>query len=383
MKRNILVCNAHDMDGGAGLSCAVTIEVLVKAGYNVVLVSGSKGKMTDILSKHGIHIIYCHFPGWFPMPINGKRMNLVQRIKSIFRGLKMEFASVFKIEKKLKLMGFRPDLVYTNTIVFPIGVHLANIYHVPHIYHIREYGYEDFRMYFVLGKKFSSFLANRSTVKALCISKGVQKVWTDFFKGKTELVYNGIQNLNAHFVKRVFNGEIFKIILVGRLSEEKGQEFVIQRLAEIVTGTERKISIDFWGDGKDKDKLEKLVENLNLSEIVHFCGFSDHIDYSKYHLAIMSSRSEGFGRTTVEYMFNSIPVVGYDGGATPELIIDKVTGRLYKTSEEFKECIMDALSTYSDYQDYAEKAFKYACENFSLEKYMAKILDVFKRQWNN
>lgn len=382
MKKNILVCNAHDLNGGAGISCATTIEILVNAGYNVALVSGSKGKMEVFFNKHKIPIIYSHFPCWFPMPNNGKKMNMVQRFKFILRSLKAECTSIYNIRRKLKSMRFHPDLIYTNTICFPIGTHLANIYHVPHIYHIREYGYEDFKMYFVLGRKFSSFLANKNTVKALCISKGVQKAWADFFKGKTELLYNGIPNLNPCFVKREFDGNKLNVILVGRLSEEKGQEFVIQRLAEIITKTKCQLSIDFWGNGKDKEKLEKLVEDLKLSEIVKFCGFSNHIDYSKYHLAIMSSRSEGFGRTTVEYMFNSIPVIGCDGGATPELIKDKVSGRLYKTTEEFNECIMNALSSYSEYQNYAKYAFKYACENFSIEKYKTNILDVFKRQLN-
>ena len=39
MKKNILVINDHDLDCGAGLSCASTMEILANAGYNVVNVS--------------------------------------------------------------------------------------------------------------------------------------------------------------------------------------------------------------------------------------------------------------------------------------------------------------------------------------------------------
>lgn len=382
MKKNILVFNAHDLDCGAGKSCAATMEILARAGYNIVHVAVSKGRIEEILNKSGIPTIYCSFPCWYPMESNGVKMNFIQRLRYIQYSLRKEIIAIIKVKKELMSMGFRPDIIYTNTVLFPIGTHLANIYKVPHIFHVREYGYEDFKMYFVLGTKLSSYLSKINTVKALCISKGVQKVWLNFFGNKAELLYNGISNPNDSFVNRDFNGKSFNVILVGRLSEEKGQEFVIRRLAKIQAETNIQLFLDLWGDGKDRDKLKKIVEELKLSDFVHFCGFSDKINYSKYHLAIMSSRSEGFGRTTVEYMFNSIPVIGYEGGATPELIKDKVTGRLYKTDEDFDKCVLDALSSYSNYQCYAKNAFKFACENFTIEKYQAKILDVFKNQIN-
>lgn len=380
MKKNILVINVHDLDCGAGLSCASTIEILATAGYNIVHVTNYKSKIAEYLAERGIPTINCQISCWFPSEINNSRMNLLQRFRSIQHSLRVDVMSLMKIRRILKSMGFIPDLIYTNTILIPIGMLIADIYRVPHFFHIREYGFQDFKMYFVLGRKISSFWAKQNTKMAICISKGVQNNWNDFFGGKTKVIYNGIPNKQKLYNVRSFDGKKLNIVLVGRLSDEKGQNFVIQRLSEIKSKTNCDLSLDLWGDGKDKEELKKIVNRLHMSDFVRFCGFSDVIDYSKYHLAIMSSRSEGFGRTTVEYMFQSIPVIGYDGGATPELIIDKVTGRLYKNAEEFDECILDALSSYSDFQDYAKNAFKYACENFSIENYEVKILDFFKHQ---
>ena len=382
MKKNILVINVHDLDCGAGLSCASTMDILATAGYNIVHVTNYKFKMAEYLAKRGIPTINCQISCWFPSEINNHRMNLFQRIRSIQHSFRADFMSLMKIRSILKSMGFIPDLIYTNTILIPIGTLIASIYRAPHVFHIREYGFQDFKMYFVLGRCISSYWAKKYTVMSLCISKGVQENWNDFFGGKTEVIYNGLPNTQNMFHNRGFDGKKFNIVLVGRLSEEKGQEFVVQRLFELKSRINCKLSVDFWGDGKDKDKLISMVNTLHLSDNVHFCGFSEKIDYSKYHLAIMASRSEGFGRTTVEYMFNSIPVIGFNGGATPELIEDKVSGRLYDNSEEFNECVMDALSSYSDFQNYAKNAFKYACENFTLENYQSKILDFFENQLN-
>lgn len=372
--------NAHDLNCGAGISCASTMEILANAGYNIVHVTNYKEKIAEFLVKRGIPTINCELSCWFPSEINGRRMNLLQRIRSIQHSMRVDVKTLMKIRNFCNSIGFVPDMVYTNTILIPVGMLIAKYYHIPHAFHIREYGYEDFKMYFVLGRKVSSYWGKRNTAMALCISKGVQNNWNEFFGGKTKLIYNGIPNTKEHFLSHKFDGKIFNVVLVGRLSDEKGQEFVIQRLSEIRAKTNCQIFLDLWGEGKDKDKLVEIVNILHLKDYVHFCGFSKNIDYSKYHLAIMSSRSEGFGRTTVEYMFNSIPVIGYNAGATPELIIDKVSGRLYETPEEFNECFMDALSSYSDFQEYAKIAFKHAFENFTIANYKSKILDFFDNQ---
>ena len=379
MKGNILVINAHDLNCGAGISCAITLEILADAGYNIIHIARFKGKIEQRLLKKGIPTIYCDFPGWYPQAINGTKMSIFKRIRYFQHSLRTDIKSTSTLCKKLKSLNFHPDIIYTNTILWPQGLHLAHIYNIPHIYHIREYGYADFNMYFAFGERLSSFVARKYTVKALCISKGVLSTWNKFFGGKVELLYNGVPNNNTKFVRHKFDGYNLRIVIVGRLSKEKGQEFVIRRLAEIRKKTECNIYLDLYGTGVDEEKLRNIVTELKLSDCVNFCGFSDNIDYTRYHIAIMSSLSEGFGRTTVEYMLNSVPVIGYNGGATPELLKDKYTGRLYNNSKQFDTCVIDALNTYSDYERYAKKAFEYAYENYTINVYKRNILQCFNK----
>ena len=48
----------------------------------------------------------------------------------------------------------------------------------------------------------------------------------------------------------------------------------------------------------------------------------------------MSSPYEAFGRVTIEYMMAGLPVIGRNGGATPEIIKENETGMLYNSKKE-------------------------------------------------
>lgn len=379
MKKNILVINAHDLDTGAGRSCAATLELLVKHGCRVIHIARFKGKMESYLEQFGIPTIYCDFPTWFPqLDSNGKKMNIIRRVRCTIHSLRVNHKSIRIIYSQLRERNFTPDLVYTNTILWYMGLFLAKKYKCQHFYHIREYGMEDFGMYFLLGRKLSSMLANRYTQKAFCISRGVLAAWKDFFGKKAILMYNGIKIPSVPYCDHQYNQEPFRMILVGRLSEEKGQKCVIRQLSQVLLKSSQNVLLDLYGTGVEENELKQLVSDLSLSKFVNFCGFSESIDYSKYHLAIMSSKSEGFGRTTIEYMFNSVPVVGYNGGATPELIEDGFTGRLYSSDDELVDIVCDAIENYSKYTVFARNAYSKAIEEYSMEAYSKNILKEFE-----
>jgi glycosyltransferase involved in cell wall biosynthesis len=52
-------------------------------------------------------------------------------------------------------------------------------------------------------------------------------------------------------------------------------------------------------------------------------------EIDRAHVGLMCSRSEAFGRVTVEYLRRGRPVIGTRSGGTPELTEDGVTGLLY------------------------------------------------------
>jgi glycosyltransferase, family 1 len=84
----------------------------------------------------------------------------------------------------------------------------------------------------------------------------------------------------------------------------------------------RNVSLLILGNGIEKEHLLDLVEELQISDIVHFEGFvSNPISYiSKCDIYLQTSEIESFGNGVVEAQYCNIPAIVTDCGGPVELI---------------------------------------------------------------
>lgn len=79
----------------------------------------------------------------------------------------------------------------------------------------------------------------------------------------------------------------------------------------------------------EKDKLEKLINKLGISDSVEFMGHTDNVyeEMSKSLITVLCSTIEGFGLVIIESMVNKTPVVSYDTNYGPnDIILNDVNG---------------------------------------------------------
>ena len=131
----------------------------------------------------------------------------------------------------------------------------------------------------------------------------------DFFGN---LGYNVIFNsidLQKYMPKKSTPNDILTFIHVGRYTYSKNQEFVIKIFYNIKKKIE-KCRLLLVGFGEDKEKLVKLINELNLNEVV-FLIPGDKIDISKVYdeadYMIFPSIYEGFGIVLLEAQAKRIP----------------------------------------------------------------------------
>lgn len=115
-----------------------------------------------------------------------------------------------------------------------------------------------------------------------------------------------------------------KILLaVGRLTEEKGFDLLIQAFS--------KIADDFtdWhllilGDGPLLSDLKELVFQKKLTAQVSFLGEKKNLPdyYGKADIFVLPSRYEGFPNALLEAMASHLPVVSFDCPSGPRAIIE-------------------------------------------------------------
>ena len=120
----------------------------------------------------------------------------------------------------------------------------------------------------------------------------------------------------------VVNGARWVAMAVGRLSEEKGFELLLQAFGMLAQQyTEWDLVI--LGEGPERERLETQRDKLGLSSRVHLPGRAGNPGdwYTRADYYVMSSRFEGFPNTLLEAMAYGLPAVSFDCETGPADII--------------------------------------------------------------
>lgn len=118
--------------------------------------------------------------------------------------------------------------------------------------------------------------------------------------------------------------EKIEFITVARLAEEKGIEYGIRAIGELVESVEKEVKYHIVGDGEQRQALEALTEQLELTDVVVFHGYKNR-QYVFQHLArshifVLPSIEEGFGMVLLEAQAIGLPVVATTAGGIPEAV---------------------------------------------------------------
>ena len=103
-------------------------------------------------------------------------------------------------------------------------------------------------------------------------------------------------------------------------------------------------------DGKERIRIEGIVDELGLSEITTFAGQIEHRDLAYYYAAanvcVVPSHYEPFGLVAIEAMASSTPVIASEVGGLKFTVVDEFTGLLVPSQDEkaFAEAIDRVLS---------------------------------------
>lgn len=127
--------------------------------------------------------------------------------------------------------------------------------------------------------------------------------------------------------------------IVGRLTPEKGQLFFIRAAAEILRSYPNTRFL-IIGEGAERENLEKLTSELNISKAVIFTGFYPDVNRAIdcMDIVVQSSleKSESFGLSLVEAMALAKPVIASDIDCFKEIVTNGYNGLLFEAGNYMK-----------------------------------------------
>lgn len=121
--------------------------------------------------------------------------------------------------------------------------------------------------------------------------------------------------------ERVYDNNSKRIIAIGRLTYQKNFEHLLAAW-KIVQNSHRDWTLEIYGSGEDKDKLQQIInhDELNsaklMGEIVNIQSI-----YKSSSFYVMSSRYEGLPMVLIESQTFGLPIVSYDCPHGPKEIV--------------------------------------------------------------
>ncbi len=163
------------------------------------------------------------------------------------------------------------------------------------------------------------------------------------------------------------------IIAMGRLSEEKGYDQLIQAFSKVAT-QHKDAYLVILGDGDMRPTLEALIDELKLKNRVLLPGKVEkpHSIIEKADIIALSSRYEGFPNALLEGMSLGLAALSYNCPSGPSDLVDHEVSGLLIPPENVTEMAagMDKLlSNPKLVQQMGEQAQKVK-QRFAIEKVM-------------
>jgi len=288
----------------------------------------------------------------------------------------------------LEAKEFGPNIIHTNSSVLGIGAQIAEEIDIPHVWHIREFAWLQYQMKFFPNENIL-FKYLKKAKKAIAISHAIKNgVGKNQPEINWEIVYNGVldENKMEQFFEVTANEEkesdTFTFLCIGLLHPAKGQLEAVEAFG-LIAGKYPRARLRIVGEGRRiyEAKLKEMTKRKRITKQVDFVGFKKEVaaEYHRADAVLMCSRDEGMGRVTVEAMSYGKPVLGYRGGATPELLTDTVDGFLYEDSaaglaEKMELLLSDPVRARAMGKAGQQKAI----QNYTIQKYVDHMYDLFR-----
>lgn len=192
--------------------------------------------------------------------------------------------------------------------------------------------------------------------------------------------------ISEDVIKKHFGNDYPVLFFIGRLLQNKRLDLIISAMKILEQKYEMKVNCVFIGDGPDKDKLIKLIEENQLMERVWFygaCYDEDEISQLINHSDLCVSPGN-IGLTAIHSLTYGSPIITSDDFAYQmpefEVVQPGVTGNFYKHNnvEDLAKTIYDWLTNVPDRETLRQTCYKVIDEKWNPYYQIGVIKEILK-----
>ncbi|MFZ3019987.1 MAG: glycosyltransferase [Minisyncoccia bacterium] len=342
-----------------------------KAGFDVAVLCGGNGKLVSKLEGENIRVI---------------SLPLFERNISLYK----DFLSLLFIIKTVWLE--RPDVFHLNSAKMGgAGIFSGRLCRVKNIvFTAHGWAFNESRPAFQkLLIKFFSWLTILSAHKTICVSEAIRKDiqnWPLVSK-KMTLIHNGVHDINfetkeqarKHLLPEAPHGVTW-IGTISELHHIKGLAYAIRAMKSVAQN--HKIIFVIIGEGEERERLEKLIEEEGLNGIVILKGYvHDAPKYLKaFDIFTLTSLSEAFPLALLEAGLAELPVIASRVGGIPELINSGEVGTLVgpRNIIDIYKSISELIDNKKIRESMAKKLHERVRKEFSLNEVVEKTISLYE-----
>lgn len=383
IKKNILfIAHSVNIFGGANRSLLSILNYLKdKNTHNFsVLIPKGEGKLKKILLEKNINF----YQMGYSILVSSKRNFFLNLLKILYVNLKF-LKDIFIAKKLVKIIKKNKfNLIYTNTRVTAIGLHLKKLLKIKHIMHVREVINENDLITYCNSEKIIQKFSDKIIVISEAVGKTISKYWSE--DKKIQLIYNSLNVTNVVKSKN-FNQLDVNIIVVGTIIKAKNQEDII-KATHLLNASGYKVKLFVVGSDPNKYKknsyekyLKDMVIKLKMNN-VYFLGENENIDEIRkdMDIEVICSKYEAFGRVILEAMRMNLILIGSNSGAIPEIVDDKINAVLYENGNHFdlSDKIINVIKSDKFRNKIKSNSKLLLNKKYNFKDHIRKVLEVIK-----
>jgi glycosyltransferase involved in cell wall biosynthesis len=230
------------------------------------------------------------------------------------------------------------------------------ISYVDHFIAVSEYEKEDIMKFGVSG--------NKITIIPNCVKKEDFSSEPNSFRAK----------YNIDKSKKI-------LLFFSRLHKSKRPDISIKSFISVKNALKDVILIIYGPDNGELKNLQHLAESLKIDKDVIFipniAGEEKNSVYNEADLLIQPSPYNEFPLVLVEAMAHGLPIITSDQSIRK--YINNKCGKVIPCDADiYSQSIIDLLMNEGEYNKYKQQAQEIFLANFTLDRYLEKLIDVYK-----